>query len=117
MEEKKYLSQAALGKFLQNLTYQALSQENDKVFMSFSETGLLVNDLLEQLSAISKEIRKQLKTDFSLNLSPEIKIQRQKKEIEVESEPIQFSTPLKKRRNRRNLWWTKRTYFTNGFNS
>ena len=85
--------------------------------MSFSETGLLVNDLLEQLSAISKEIRKQLKTDFSLNLSPEIKIQRQKKEIEVESEPIQFSTPLKKRRNRRNLWWTKIKLFTNGFNN
>ena len=85
--------------------------------MSFSETGLLVNDLLEQLSAISKEIRKQLKTDFSLNLSPEIKIQRQKKEIEVESEPIQFSTPLKKRRNRRNLWWTKIKFFTNGFNN
>ena len=103
MEERKYSSQAALAKFLQNLTYQALSQENDKVFMSFSETGLLVNDLLEQLSAISKEIRKQLKTDFSLNLSPEIKIQRQKKEIEVESEPIQFSAPLRKRRNRRNL--------------
>ena len=45
--------------------------------MSFSEIGLLVNDLLEQfvfkentqikkLSAISEEIRKQLKTGFKL---------------------------------------------------
>ena len=42
----KYTSQAALAEYLNNLTYQALSQENDKIFMSFSELGLLVNDLL-----------------------------------------------------------------------
>ena len=75
--------------------------------MSFSEIGLLVNDLLEQVifkgntkieksSATSKEIRKQLKTDFKVNLSPEMKIQRGKEEIKTEPEPIQFSTPLKK---------------------
>ena len=69
--------------------------------MSFSELGLLVNDLLEQSvlkgntqieksSAISEEIRNQLKTDFKLNLSPEIKIQRREEEIETEREPIQF---------------------------
>ena len=68
----KCTSQAALPEYLNNLTYQALSQENDKIFMSFSELGLLVNDLLEQFvlkenaqivksSAISEEIRKQLK--------------------------------------------------------
>ena len=55
--------------------------------MSFSEIGLSVNDLLEQFvfkentqteksSAISEEIRKQLKTDCKLHLSPEMKIQR-----------------------------------------
>ena len=43
----KYISQNALSKYLKNLTYQALSQENDK-FMSFDNIGLLVNDLLEQ---------------------------------------------------------------------
>ena len=75
--------------------------------MSFSEIGLLVNDLLEQFvfkentqieksSAISEEIRKQLKTDFKLNLSPEMKIQRGEEEIETKPEPIQFSTPLRK---------------------
>ena len=42
----KYTSQTALAEYLNNLTYQALSQENDKIFMSFSELGLLVNDLL-----------------------------------------------------------------------
>ena len=103
----KYISQGVLGEYLKNLTYQALSQENDKIFMSFSEIGLLVNDLLEQVvfkgnteieksSAISKEIRKQLKTDFKLNLSPEMKIQREEEEIEAKPEPTQFSTQLKK---------------------
>ena len=103
----KYTSQAALGEYLNNLAYQALSQENNKTFMSFSELGLLVNDLLEQFvlkenaqivksSVINEEIRKQLKTDFKLNLSPELKIQRGEEEIETEPEPIEFSTPLKK---------------------
>ena len=69
----------------------------------------LVNDLLDQLvlkenaeneqaSAIRKEIKNQLKTNFQLNLSPEIKIQKweEEKEIETEPKPTEFSTPLKK---------------------
>ena len=59
-----------LGQYFKSLTYQALSQENDKIFMSFSKIGLLVNDVLEQFvfkeniqieksSAISEKIRKQ----------------------------------------------------------
>ena len=51
---------------------------------------------IEKSSAINKEIRNQLKTDFKLNLSPEMKIQRGEEEIETKPEPIQFSTPLKK---------------------
>ena len=69
--------------------------------MPFSEIGLLVKDLLEQfvfkentqiekLSAISEDIRKQLKTDFKLNLSPEMKIESGQEEIETKSEPTQF---------------------------
>ena len=71
----KYTSQIALGEYLNNLTYQALSQENDKIFMSFDNIGLLVNDLLEQFvlkendeirkaSSLSSEIYNKLKTDF-----------------------------------------------------
>ena len=82
--------------------------------MSFSELGMLVNDLLEQFvlrenaeivksSAISEEIRNQLKTNFKLNLSPGMKIQRGEGETETELKLIEFSTPLKKRRNRGNL--------------
>ena len=75
--------------------------------MSFSKLGMLVNDLLEQFvlrenaeivksSAISEEIRNQLKTNFKLNLSPEMKIQRGEEEIETEPKPTEFSTPSKK---------------------
>ena len=45
---KKYISQAAIGEYLQDLTYQALSQENDEIFILFNNIGLLVNDLLGQ---------------------------------------------------------------------
>ena len=104
----KYISQVAIGEYLQNLTYQALSQENDEIFMPFNNIGLLVNDLLEQFlikenekitkaSAISKEIRNKLETDFEINLSPEMKIQigEEEEEIETEPKPTEFSTPLK----------------------
>ena len=43
----KFTSQQAMYKYLENLTFQALRQEHDKVYMSFSEVALLVNDLLE----------------------------------------------------------------------
>ena len=77
--------------------------------MSFDHFGLLVNDLLEQFvlkenaeiekaSAISKEIKNQLKTNFQLNLSPEMKIQKgeEEEEIETKPKPNEFSNPLKK---------------------
>ena len=52
----KCISQRVLGEYLKNLTYQALSQESDRIFMSFREIGLLVNDLLEQI--VFKETQK-----------------------------------------------------------
>ena len=36
-----------MSEYLKNLTYQALSQDNDDVYMSFEEIRLLVNDLRE----------------------------------------------------------------------
>ena len=92
--------------YLENLTFQALSQENDKVYMSFSEVGLLVNDLLECLvkkeneqieksSTLGGKLRKKLEADFKAELSPELKIQKGE-EIEGELiEPVESSTPLK----------------------
>ena len=72
----KYISQSALSEYLKNLTYQALSQENGKIFMLFVDIGLLVNDLFEQFllkenteiekaSAISKKIKNQLNKFFN----------------------------------------------------
>ena len=53
LRRNKFTSQNAMYEYLKNLTFQALSQKNDKVFMSFEDSGLLVNDLLE--SIIKKE--------------------------------------------------------------
>ena len=79
-----------------------------EIFMLFNNIGLLVNDLLEQFlikeneeitkaSAISKEIRNKLETDFEINLYPEMKIQigEEEEEIETEPKPTEFLTPLK----------------------
>ena len=52
----KFASLNAMYECLKNLTFQALNQENDKVFISLEDCGLLVNDLLE--SIIKKEINK-----------------------------------------------------------
>ena len=102
----KFTSQQAMYEYLENLTFQALSQENDKAYMSFSEVGLLVNDLLECLvkkeneqieksSILGRKLRKKLETDFKAELSPELKIQKGE-EIEGELiEPAESSTPLK----------------------
>ena len=48
-------SQIAFSEFLKNLTYQALSQEND-IFLSFDDGIYLVNSILEAF--INKEKRK-----------------------------------------------------------
>ena len=51
--ENKFTSENAMYEYLKKLTFQVLSQENDKVFMSFEDCGLLLNDVLE--SVIKKE--------------------------------------------------------------
>ena len=84
-----------------------MSQENDDVYISFEEIGLLVNDLLEcfikkeneqidKSSILGKQIRKKLETGFKVELSPELKIQKGDEEIEPEiNDPTESSTPLK----------------------
>ena len=69
--------------------------------MPFSKLGLSVNDLLEQFalkenaeiekpSATSEETRNQLKANFKLNFSPEMKIQRGEEELETNPKPSQL---------------------------
>ena len=90
--------------YLENLTFQALSQENDKVYMCFSEVGLLVNDLLECLvkkeneqieksSILDRKLRTKLETDFKAELSPELKIHKGEESKLIEL--VESSTPLK----------------------
>ena len=90
--------------YVENLTFQALSQENDKVYMCFSEVGLLVNDLLECLvkkeneqieksSILDRKLRTKLETDFKAELSPELKIHKGEESKLIEL--VESSTPLK----------------------
>ena len=95
----KFTSQQAMYEYLENLTFQALSQENDKVYMSFSEVGLLINDLLEwtnwKIFNIRWKIKKKLEADFKAELSPELKMEKGE-EIEGELiELVESSTPSK----------------------
>ena len=102
----KLTSQNAMYEYFKNLTFQALSQENDKVFMSFEDCGLLANDLLESIikkenqqieksSIIGTKLKKKLETDFKAGSSPEIKIQNGEEIGEGSIEPVESSTPLK----------------------
>ena len=45
----RIVSKNALTKFLHNVTFQALSKENDQVTLSFGKIGFLVLDILECL--------------------------------------------------------------------
>ena len=48
------------------------------------------------MSILGKQIRKQLETNFKVELCPELKIQRGEEEIEPKTnDPIESSTPLK----------------------
>ena len=72
------------------IKYLCHSANQDCWLMTYQNSLYLKETQIEKSSAISEEIRNQLKTDFKLNLSPEIKIQRREEEIETEREPIQF---------------------------
>ena len=93
---------------MKSLTYQALSQENDNIFLSFDEsinlTHSIVNTFVdtenrqfEMASQISEEIRDKLDTEFEVVESPAMQIQLgEESVISEEPKPIDFSTPLKK---------------------
>ena len=44
-----------MTEFLHNLTFQALSKENDDIYLSFDNIGLLVLDILERLEKLNSE--------------------------------------------------------------
>ena len=101
-------SQTSFGELLKNLTYQALSQENDDIFLSFEEGTSLVYSIVnafaemenrefEIASQVSEQISDKLDTQFEVVEVPTMQIQLGEEEsvIPEEPKPIEFSTPLK----------------------
>ena len=101
----------ALGEYLKILTYQALSDENDNIYLSFTYGASLIHPLLEALTTeqkqeiekskgISEKIKDKLDITFDRIESPAMKIQLEEEEREAESEyfiPKKFSTPFNKK--------------------
>ena len=102
-----------MAEFLHNLTFQALSKENDDIFLSFDNTTLLVLDMLEHLEKLNlesinetkimnKNIKEELdKTLFAPELTAELEIQEDlenvinnEKKIKFPPSPTLTSTPL-----------------------
>ena len=106
--KNQHTSQATFSEFLKNLTYEALSQENDNVFLSFDDATNLVHsivnafidkekDEIEKTFKISEEIKTKLDTNFNALEAPAMQIQLGEEGSEIKHEPklIEFSTLLK----------------------
>ena len=79
------VSKIALGKYLKNLTYQALSNENDNIYLSFTYGVSLIYSLLEAFKTkqiqeiekskeVSEKIKDKLDITFDTTESPAMKI-------------------------------------------
>ena len=51
----KDISKLAYGEFFCNLTYQALSEENDEIFLSFNQAVNLAHSIVNTLVDITRE--------------------------------------------------------------
>ena len=102
------ISKIALGEYFKNLTYQALSQENDNIFLYFSHGASLIHSLLEAFKTkeknevenskiLSQKINEKLDIRFEEVESPAMQIQlgTEESKIEHEPKPVEFSTLLK----------------------
>ena len=91
-------SQIAMGEYLKNLTYQALRQENDNIFLSFTYGESLIHSILEAFKRkeqnkvekskiISEKMKDKLDIKFDVVETPAMKIQLCDEESEIEHEP------------------------------
>ena len=99
----RIVSKKALTEFLHNLTFQALSKENDKLYLNFDNIGILVLDILERLAKkhqqsinvakiLNENIKQELdKTQFELELPAELQIQE---DLEMYLKPKKKKTPM-----------------------
>ena len=106
-----------MTEFLHNLTFQALTKENDKVYLNFDNIGILILDILECLAkedqesinvtkTLNKNIKQELdKTQFELELPAELQIQEDlemhlKQEKKPPTPPLRYtSTSLLNEKN------------------
>ena len=72
LEGDRDISKKALTEFLRNLTFQALSKENDDILLSFEHVGNLFLDILESLAKIDQQLVNDSKI-LSENLKKRVK--------------------------------------------
>ena len=108
------ISKKALTEFLHNLTFQALSIENDDILLSLEHVGNLFLDIFESLAKIdqqlvddskilSESLKEEVnKTEYELDLPPELEIQedlakyrKEGKKPPLLPKPLSYSAPLK----------------------
>ena len=97
----KNVSGLAYSEFLQILTYQAPSQENDNVELAFDQSTNLAHSIVNALNeVVTKE------SEFTTHLSERVndaldvtfKLQNETEKF-IEKEPRYSSTPISKKRN------------------
>ena len=92
----KTSSGLAYSEFLQNMTYQALSQENDSVELAFDQDINLAHSIVNALNKVVAEESK-FSSDISERVSDALEFtfnSENETEKFIEKEPIQSSTPL-----------------------
>ena len=98
-------SQTAFSEFLKNLTYQALSQENDDIFLSSDDAIYLVESIFnafidrekdetEKTSQISEKVQSKLDTKFDVNEAPAMQIQLGEEEMKSKMSHNQLNFQL-----------------------
>ena len=124
----KDISREAMEEFLRNLTFQALTNESNKVVIAFDKIGFLVIDLLEQFVKIEQELYKDSETlgknldktinqtDFDIEVAPEVEIKEdvvkfQSGEKKLPPEPKTKTTPLTTNEIEKNYEDEQKQYF------
>ena len=98
-------SQTAFSEFLKNVTYQALRQENDDIFLSFDDAIYLVESIFnafidrekdetEKTSQISEKVQSKLDTKFDVNEAPAMQIQLGEEEMKSKMSHNQLNFQL-----------------------
>ena len=128
MGRDKDISREAMEEFLRNLTFQALTNESDRVVIAFDKIGFLVIDFLEQFVKTEQELYKDSEalgenldktinqTDFDIEVAPEVEIKEdvlkfQSGEKKLPPEPKIKTMPLTTNEIEKNYEDKQKQYF------